>query len=175
MSVPSWPWSYGSWTYDSLCNKCLSPLKLWVRIPLRRRVCDTTLGDKVWHWLATSRWFSPDTPVSSTNKTDRHDITEILLKVVLNIITLTLEISKKWIQLIYSYFLSLFLLQFYLWLYNFILFILNLYCFPFMFEFSYYLFHLLFFQITYCHFKFRFPICFLISISHFIIITASVV
>jgi hypothetical protein len=26
------------------------------------------------------RWFSPGTPVSSTNKTDRHDITEILLK-----------------------------------------------------------------------------------------------
>jgi hypothetical protein len=31
-------------------------------------------------------WFSPDTPVSSTNKTDRHDITEILLKVALNTI-----------------------------------------------------------------------------------------
>ena len=30
--------------------------------------------------------FSPDTPVSSTNKTDRHDITEILLKVALNTI-----------------------------------------------------------------------------------------
>jgi hypothetical protein len=29
-------------------------------------------------------------PVSSTNKTDRHDITEILLKVALNTITLTL-------------------------------------------------------------------------------------
>jgi hypothetical protein len=29
-------------------------------------------------------WFSPGTPVSSTSKTDRHDITEILLKVVLN-------------------------------------------------------------------------------------------
>jgi hypothetical protein len=29
---------------------------------------------------------SPDTPVSSTNKTDRHDITEILLKVALNTI-----------------------------------------------------------------------------------------
>ena len=27
------------------------------------------------------RKFSPDTPVSSTNKTDRYDITEILLKV----------------------------------------------------------------------------------------------
>ena len=29
----------------------------------------------------------PGTPVSSTYKTDRHDITEILLKVALNIIT----------------------------------------------------------------------------------------
>jgi hypothetical protein len=26
------------------------------------------------------RWFSPDTPVSSINKTDLHNITEILLK-----------------------------------------------------------------------------------------------
>jgi hypothetical protein len=32
-------------------------------------------------------WFSLDTPVSSTNKTDGHDITEILLKVALNTIT----------------------------------------------------------------------------------------
>ena len=34
----------------------------------------------------TGRWFSPNTSVSSTNKTDRHDITGILLKVALNII-----------------------------------------------------------------------------------------
>ena len=34
--------------------------------------------------------FSPGSPVSSTNKTDRHDITEILLKVALNTITITL-------------------------------------------------------------------------------------
>jgi hypothetical protein len=33
--------------------------------------------------------FSPGTPVSSTNKTDCHDIIEILLKVALNTITLT--------------------------------------------------------------------------------------
>ena len=33
----------------------------------------------------TSGRFSPGTPVSSTNKTDRLDITEILLKVALNI------------------------------------------------------------------------------------------
>jgi len=33
------------------------------------------------------------TPVSSTNKTDRHDITEILLKVALNTTTITLFIK----------------------------------------------------------------------------------
>jgi hypothetical protein len=36
----------------------------------------------------TGRWFSPGTPVSSTNKTDCHDITEILLIVALNTINL---------------------------------------------------------------------------------------
>jgi hypothetical protein len=35
-------------------------------------------------------WFSPGTPVSSTNKIDRHDIlTEIFLKVALNTINQT--------------------------------------------------------------------------------------
>ena len=34
----------------------------------------------------TGRWCSPGTPVSSTNKTDCHDITEILLKVALSTI-----------------------------------------------------------------------------------------
>jgi len=37
------------------------------------------------------QWFSPGTPVSSTNKSDRHNITEILMKVTLNTITLTLN------------------------------------------------------------------------------------
>jgi hypothetical protein len=37
--------------------------------------------------LTCDRWFSPGTPVSSTNKTDRHELTEILLKVALNTIT----------------------------------------------------------------------------------------
>jgi hypothetical protein len=32
----------------------------------------------------TGRWFSPGTPASSTTKTGRHDIAEILLKVALN-------------------------------------------------------------------------------------------
>ena len=47
----------------------------------------TLLCDKVCQWLAASQWFSPGTLVSSINKTDRHDISEILLKVALNTIT----------------------------------------------------------------------------------------
>jgi hypothetical protein len=57
-----------------------------VRIPLMRGVLDTTLCDEICQWLVTGRWFSPSTPVSSTNKTDRHDIAEILLKEALNTI-----------------------------------------------------------------------------------------
>ena len=37
----------------------------------------------------SGRWFSPGQRVSSSNKTDRHDIAEILLKVALNAIILT--------------------------------------------------------------------------------------
>ena len=51
----------------------------------RRGVLDTTLCDKV------CPWFTPGTPVSSTSKTDCHDITEILLKVALSIIALTVK------------------------------------------------------------------------------------
>ena len=65
---PSLSWSYLSWIYNYLYKQCLSPLKLW---------------------LVTNLWFSPCTLVSSTNKTDRHDITEILLKVTLHTIALT--------------------------------------------------------------------------------------
>jgi hypothetical protein len=36
--------------------------------------------------LAQGRWFSPDNPASSTTKTGRHDIAEILLKVASNTI-----------------------------------------------------------------------------------------
>ena len=52
-------------------------------------------------WFATGRWFFPGTPVPSTNKTDRHEINEILLKVALNTITIRsgafiiMEFSKR--------------------------------------------------------------------------------
>ena len=52
-------------------------------------------SDKVCQWLATGWWFSPGPLVSSTNKTDRHDITEILLKVVLNTIKQTNKQTNK--------------------------------------------------------------------------------
>jgi hypothetical protein len=84
---PSWPWLYGSWMYIYLCNQFLSPLMLWIRISFRARC--TTLCDKVCQWLATCRWFSPGPPVSSTNKTDHYNITEILLKVALSDYCLT--------------------------------------------------------------------------------------
>jgi hypothetical protein len=83
-------WSYGSWIYSYLCNQCLSPLMLRVRIQLVLSVLDTTLCDKACQWPAAGQWFSDSTPVSSTNKADRHDVAEILLKVALNTITLIL-------------------------------------------------------------------------------------
>ena len=72
---PSWSWSYGSWIYIYLCNRCRSPLMLWVRTQLMS-MC-TTLCNKVCQWLAAGRWFSL---VSSTDKTDHHDITEIFIE-----------------------------------------------------------------------------------------------
>jgi hypothetical protein len=39
--------------------------------------------------------FSPDPPVSSTDKTDFHDITEIVLKVWLNTIKETQELMRE--------------------------------------------------------------------------------
>ena len=64
----------------------VSPFTLWVQIPFRQGVLDTRICDKVCQWLVTRLWFFSATPVSSTNKIDRHDITEILLKVTLNTI-----------------------------------------------------------------------------------------
>ena len=67
---------------------CEYKLNLW------RGVLDTTLCDEICQWLATGQWFSPGTLVSSTNKPDHHDITEIFLKVALNTINLNLSPFK---------------------------------------------------------------------------------
>jgi hypothetical protein len=61
----------------------------WVRTQLcklqKRCTRLAAASDKVYQLLAHGRWFSPGTPASSssTTKTGRHDIAEILLKVAL--------------------------------------------------------------------------------------------
>jgi hypothetical protein len=44
----------------------------------------TAASNKAYQLLVHGWWFSPGTPASSTTKTGRHDIAEILLKVALN-------------------------------------------------------------------------------------------
>jgi hypothetical protein len=44
--------------------------------------------------LAHGRWFSPGTPASSTTKTGRHDMAEILLNVVLNTVNQSINQSN---------------------------------------------------------------------------------
>jgi hypothetical protein len=54
-------------------------------------------SDKVYQLLAHGRWFFPGTPASSTTKTGRHDIAEIVLKVAINTNNkkINLEMSVK--------------------------------------------------------------------------------
>jgi hypothetical protein len=58
----------------------------WVgaRLCKLQKRCTQLASDNVYQLLAHGRWFSPGTPASSTTKTGRHDIAEILLKVALN-------------------------------------------------------------------------------------------
>ena len=74
---------------DYLSNQCQSPLKLWVWNPLMSRCIWYSI---MWQSLSVTcdrlvvfSWYSS----FSTNKTDHQDVTEILLKVKLNTITLT--------------------------------------------------------------------------------------
>jgi hypothetical protein len=61
-------------------------------------------SDKVYQLPAQGRWLSPGTPASSTTKTGRHDIAEILLKVALNtIISLTAGMFVSIAILIYVF------------------------------------------------------------------------
>jgi hypothetical protein len=55
-----------------------SQAKTWIS----KRHISSSLGEFS-ELLAHGRWFSPGTLASSTNKTDRHDIAGILLKVAL--------------------------------------------------------------------------------------------
>jgi hypothetical protein len=75
---------------EAVSNNSYKPITntAWVRA----RRCKLQKGrtrlaaasDNVYQLLTHGRWFSPGTPASSTTKTGRHDIAEILLKVALN-------------------------------------------------------------------------------------------
>ena len=83
VSGPLWSGSYGSWIYNYLYNQCLSPIKLCVRTLFMARC--TRYNNR---WLSLSVTCRRSV-VFSTHKTDRHDITKILLKVALNTINQT--------------------------------------------------------------------------------------
>ena len=86
--------NWGAWvaqrvrSLDLTTHTCLSPIRLGFAPTFVncKKGCTrlATAIDKAYQLLAQGRWFSPGTPASSTNKTGRHDIAEILLKVALN-------------------------------------------------------------------------------------------
>ena len=73
---------------DLTAHTSLSPIRRGFapRFVIYKKECTrlATASDKVYQLLAEGRWFSSGTPASSTTKTGRHDIAEILLKVALN-------------------------------------------------------------------------------------------
>ena len=77
---------------------------MWVRA----RLCKLQKGctrlaaasDQVYQLLAHGGWLSPGTPASSTTKTGRHNIAEILLKVELNTINQIKSTNIKSFQLV---------------------------------------------------------------------------
>jgi len=70
----------------------------WVRTRLCKleKGCTrlATASDKVYQLLVHGRWFSPGTSASSTTKTGRNDIADILLKVALNTINKSINHSQ---------------------------------------------------------------------------------
>jgi hypothetical protein len=80
--------SNGPWERSAWSGMCELKFKhfLWI-LQVHKRVINESYKCQ---WLATGRWFSP---VSSTNKTNRHVIAEILMNIALNTTTLTL---LKW-------------------------------------------------------------------------------
>ena len=86
---PPWSWSYGSLIYILVTIYAISAYQY---SEFESRSGEVYLIQHYVKKFVSDLWqFTPGTPVSSINKTDRQDITEILFKVALNTITLTPE------------------------------------------------------------------------------------
>ena len=98
---PGWLNELGSWiTLQLVQLTSLSPIRRGF-VPSfvnYKKGCTglAAASDKVYQLLAHGQWFSLGTPASSTTKTGRYDIAEILLKVALNTkIQIHIPIMKK--------------------------------------------------------------------------------
>ena len=100
--------SHHCWTYQPLINRTRrfilqrynnSTIFTYMFVPLMARC---TRYNIMWYRLSVTRaagqGFSVGTPVSFTNKPYLHDIAEILLKVALNTITITLTPIQQYRQ-----------------------------------------------------------------------------
>jgi hypothetical protein len=89
LSQPSWSWSYGSWIYSFLCNQCLSSLKLLVRIPRMTKCTGYNFYViKFVGYLRQVGGFLREIRLPPPIKLTDTILTDTLLKVVLNTITL---------------------------------------------------------------------------------------
>ena len=72
---------------------------VWARLCTLKNECTrlAAASDKVCHLLVYGRLFSPGIPTSSTTKTGRHDIAEILLKVALNTKNQIKSVQTQWL------------------------------------------------------------------------------
>ena len=84
-------WSYGSGIRATYVIGAYNQLNHEFESHLWRGVLGTKLWDKVCQRLPAGPWFFLVAPMLSTNETERHDITGILLTIVLSTITLTLS------------------------------------------------------------------------------------
>jgi hypothetical protein len=97
---PSWSWWYCRLDLQIHMQSVHITTKVVSSIPTHGEVYSILyiLAIKVCQWPPTGGWFSLGSPVSSTNKTDHHDISDKLLKVVLNTITMTLPNINTYTQ-----------------------------------------------------------------------------
>jgi hypothetical protein len=81
---------YGKFFSIKSCKYIYYIFSTWVRARLWKlqNGCSrlAAASDQAYQLFARGRWFSPGTTASSTTKTGRHDIAEILLKVALSTI-----------------------------------------------------------------------------------------